>query len=155
MSGNEQTSDATFYQLIHQLTGTGETADDSERRGKPRHAFPSVQRIAPRLGRYLPAESEFFEVQCHDLNGGGFSYLARQHPQYDSLVVALGDPPNYIYLVAKITHCSQVIVYPSGVIEPLGNRATHASYESPEGERGRLMVRVGCRFTQRLTERDA
>ncbi len=148
----ENENDAGFYQLVHQLAGPKNPEDD-ERRGQPRHAFPASQCIAPRRNAYVPPQNEFFEVQCHDLNSGGFSFLLEEKPDYDELVVSLGEPPEPIYLIARVTHCSRVIVYPSGLVEPLGDRATHVSYRSPDGELGRLMFRVGCRFTKRLTDR--
>jgi len=119
----------------------------SERRGRPRHAFWAIQRIAPRIGSGVPAESEFFEVRCFDLSMTGFSFLLSSPPPFEAVVVALAEDSKVTYLTGKIVHCRKVMVCPSGHVRPI----TEA--DSPERIRsaqGIPMVLVGVRFTERL-----
>jgi len=79
-----------------------------ERRRHPRRAYPYVQRIAPITGDELPPLDSFYEVQCHDIAAGGFSFYADSPLAADSLVVALGTPPRLTYLVAQVAHVTRV-----------------------------------------------
>jgi PAS domain S-box-containing protein len=78
-----------------------------ERRRQPRRAFPYKQRIAPILDEKLPDRKVFEEVQCRDVAASGFSFLHPTPPVSDTLVVALGVPPNMSYLVAQVVHVTR------------------------------------------------
>ena len=142
--------DASFYNLVHQLTGSPRPDECAERRKQPRRAYKSVQRIAPRRGPNLPEESEFFDVPCQDLTRSGFSFLMPAAPDFAALVAAFGNPPNTLCVGAEVSHCEDVLVYPSGAVQPVKGRAAHVTYREPGGELGEPMVLVGCRFTERL-----
>ncbi len=151
MPAIENEIDASFYSLIHQLTGSPQSEPEAEQRRRPRRTFASSHRIAPWRGSDSPPEeSDFFDVPCHDLSRSGFSYFVADPPDYEVLVAAFGDPPNTICLRAEVRHIGHVLVYPSGAIEQMEERAKHVSYQEPSGEQGEPMVLVGCRFTERI-----
>jgi len=150
MSNLDSEIDANFYQLIHQLAGSPRHPDQSERRGKRRQAFLVVQRIAPLGGGGFPGDSEFFQVRCHDLSEGGFSFFLPRPPEFTSLVAAFGSPPEMIYVGADVSHSANVLVHRSGWVEQVEGRAGHVSYQGIDGDPATPMVLVGCRFTRRL-----
>lgn len=146
MGSLEAEIDASFYNLVHQLSAAvgGPTSD---RRRQRRSRFVATQRIALRRAPGIPDESEFIEVQCHDLNRQGFSFLMAGEPSFHFLVAAFGTPPHVIYLSARVTYSEPVVVHESGLIE----RCTDSG--GPNGARpspARRMVLVGCEFTERL-----
>lgn len=137
VAGNEV--DANFFNLIHKALGDQQTRRAAQRRESDRAPFPALQRIAIRQGRGVPDESEFFEVQCHDLTSRGFSFLIPYRPRFKVLVAAFGTAPSVIYLGAAITHCEEVMVY---------TRRPDDSQDSATATKP--MVLVGCQFTERL-----
>ncbi len=149
MGSLEAEIDASFYNLVYQLSAaTSNPASD--RRRQRRSRFVATQRIALRRAPGIPHESEFIEVQCHDLTRGGFSFLLPSEPSFHFLVVAFGIAPNTIYVSARVTHCEPVLVHDSGLIERIGAR--DASDEAgAKGKAGKRMVLVGCSFIERLT----
>lgn len=136
--------DANFFNLIHQTVQRHQDRE-TDRRESSRQVFESFQRIALPRGAGVPPESEFFDVQCRDLCTAGFSFLFPFEPKFQRIVAAFGAPPNAIYLSAKITHCAEVLVYPSGVAIAEGEGEGAA----PE-EGGKPMFLVGCKFIERL-----
>jgi hypothetical protein len=121
-----------------------------ERRCSARRPFRVVQRIAQATGARVPEQTAFFPVKCHDLSTRGFSFIVKTQPQFKSLVLALGTPPDVVYLAAEVRHCTEVLVHPSGRVAALQGQ------EAPSGrgmrggngiERG---VLVGCEFLRRL-----
>ena len=142
--------DAGFYSLIHKLVGPPDPDDSVERRTAPRQPFKTIQRIAPRRKLGLPDESEFFEVWCHDLTGGGFSFLLGRGPDFDSLVAVFGTHPQAIYVGARVSHRAQVLVYPSGRVQRVDTSDGSDGYEQAENPAATPMVLVGCRFTERF-----
>lgn len=97
-----------------------------ERRRHSRRAYPYVQQIAPIIGRGLPPRERFYEVQCHDISAGGFSFYADAPLKAEALVVALGTPPKLTYLVAQVAHVTRI-------------------------ERdGRKLFLIGCNYTDRV-----
>jgi hypothetical protein len=147
MGSLEAEIDASFYNLVHQLS-TATDGCGSERRRERRLRFVSTQRVALRRAPGIPDESEFIEIQCHDLTRKGFSFFLPSEPSLRFLVVALGIPPNVIYISARITHTEPVLVYDSGVLERLGDGGVPDDSESRSARR---MVLVGCTFVDRLT----
>jgi diguanylate cyclase len=109
-----------------QLEEEERTGTPIDRRGQPRRPFPTNQFIAPYLNGKLPTREMFQQVLCHDISSGGFSFLLPQPPAFDSIIVALGMPPNVTYL---------------------SGRVVHTSASSPNGQ---SMVLVGCRFLGRV-----
>ena len=146
----ESEIDANFYNLIHQLPGSLQKEETADRRDGRRQVFQAIHRIALRRGPDMPDESEFFEVRCRDLAGGGFSFFLRNKPNFDSLVAAFGIPPNVIYLDAKISHCDDVLVHPSGLIERVDVQTEHVDRQNTDIQVATPMVLVGCRFVRRL-----
>ena len=70
----------------------------SDRRVSLRLRFPHKQYVAPYHGGCLPSRVSFKEVACQDISATGFSFLSSQPPDFESLVVALGVPPNLTYM---------------------------------------------------------
>jgi len=80
---------------------------NAERRTSPRRAYPYQQRIAPIIGKAMPAQEKFFEVDCNDISASGFSFACTTPPACDALVVELGVPPKLHYMTAEITHITR------------------------------------------------
>ena len=144
--------DADFYNLIHQLAGSLDQEKNTERRGEQRQPFQAVQRIALRRGPGVPDEPEFVDAQCHDLTCNGFSFLLPNTPNFDSLVVAFGTPSDAIYVAAEVSHCHDVLVYPTGKIEQVADCPGQAIRQDLDVQTATPMVMVGCRFTGRLVK---
>jgi hypothetical protein len=142
--------DVVFYNLIHQLVGSPQNDEDSDRRQGMRQPFLVRQRIAPGYSGEMPPESAFVEVQCHDLTRRGFSFFLSSPPTFDRLVAAFGRVPAVIHVAAEVSHCADVFLHPSGFVEPRGDRAAHACYRGPDGQIARPVVLVGCRFVEKL-----
>jgi hypothetical protein len=81
----------------------------SERRVKPRRAYPYVQWIAAMVDGKLPPRSEFREVRCRDISAGGFSFIVPRPPASDFFVVAFGAGSALTYLVAQAVHCNRIV----------------------------------------------
>jgi hypothetical protein len=155
MSSQEIQSDAQFYNLIYQLTGTPRDDKNAERRRSRRHAFLCKQRIAPwppTSGKISPPD--FVEVRCQNLNQAGFSFLLPERPSFVNLVAALSSTTEEIYILGEITNCSEVLVYPSGRIESAEGRPSHVRYREPGGGVAERMFQLGCRFTSRIARVD-
>jgi hypothetical protein len=116
-----------------------------ESRKESKHPFKVFQSIAPYDGDGVPDESRFSQVLCRDLSQGGFSFVASEEPDYPTLVIALGDPPNQTHMVAEVVHFRQVRLLDGERIEivndPEGN--------GDDGREAPLFL-VGCRFSGRL-----
>ncbi len=145
----ENEVDANFFNLIHQMVGSSEL-DESERRGARRRPFSSQQRIAVRRELAIPDESEFFDVRCHDLTRGGFSFFRPTRPDFDSLVAEFGTPPEVIYVAARVSHCCNVLLHSSGLVERLEEGTAQAGVDESNGQAATPLVLVGCLFTERL-----
>ncbi|MHC4177117.1 MAG: hypothetical protein ACYSWU_06405 [Planctomycetota bacterium] len=146
--GNEL--DANFFSMIHQLACGAREDEAAERRTERRRTFLSSQRIAPRHGPGVPDESQFFEVPCHDLSRGGFSFFLPHRPDFDSLAVAFGTPPEVIYMAAEVSHCEDVSVDSCGQVRPVHGPGGETGPEDLDGPAATPMVLVGCRFIRRL-----
>ena len=79
-------------------------SDGSERREKPRRAYPYIQLVAPIVDGQLPPRDSFKEVNCRDISAGGFSFTSSWIPQEKSLVAAFGSGKSLIFLVAEVVH---------------------------------------------------
>ena len=120
-----------------------------ERRVCYRRRFFALQRIAPYDGSRIPEESEFLCVESRDLTSQGVSFLFPTHPDFRSVVVAFGEPPMHSQVVAEIVHSTDVVVYPSGLVEPVRDRQPASQCHHAETGEGKPMVLVGCRFIER------
>lgn len=81
---------------------------NGERRRRSRRSFPYQQLIAPILDGRMPDPHDFVAIECNDIAAGGFSYLSDTRPEADAVVVALGTPPTFTYLSAKVAHVTPV-----------------------------------------------
>ena len=154
MPGTANEIDAGFFKLIHKLAGSSQREGDSERRGRPRRPFMTVQRVAPCSGQEVPADEKFFEVQCNDLSEAGFSFFMPDQPEFDTLVVELGVPPNMVYVGAEVMNSNDVLLYPNRLVERIGGETDNTDRLRLDGDstNGKQMVLVGCRFTHRMAE---
>jgi hypothetical protein len=149
MVTHESESDVRFFNLIHQITGSPPADNQMERRGRRRHPFICVQRIALCRNSAVLSQGDFFEVRCQDLNREGFSFLLPQPPDFNCLVAAFSSASDEIYMTATVSHWATVLSYPSGRVEPAGQRtATHGGRDA-DGPPTR-MYQIGCRFTARV-----
>jgi hypothetical protein len=79
----------------------------TERRRRPRYPFSRLQYISfSQLDD--PQRQEFHAVPCHDLSTGGFSYLADQLPPSMQLIVALGNAPDFIHVLAEVRYIKRL-----------------------------------------------
>lgn len=76
-----------------------------------RHPFRDLQQIAPyRLGGSLPGHGDFYPVQCYDLSTKGISFLSSSPPNFQALVVRLGNPPGARYMISSIANVAPIQV---------------------------------------------
>ena len=149
MASLAQTSDPEFYQLVHEMADLLPTDEPAERRRGRRQPFSSIQRIAPRHGPELPADSEFVDVQCHDLTRSGFSFFLPSQPDFDQLVVALESLRGVIHVAAEVRHTADVLVDAFGRVQIAGEHTAGVGYGEHRFQSATPMVLVGCRFTER------
>jgi GAF domain-containing protein len=116
---HRQALDAT-----HKEEADGTAAGD--KRSGRRYRYGYRQRIAPVLDRRPPSEKDFFEVECHDISSGGFSFFLERPPQFERLVAAIGQDRTLNHLIAKVVRVAEV------------RRNGGAAYL------------VGCRFVKRV-----
>lgn len=139
-------ADPEILQAVDELR----SSSTEERRCAPRKPFRVVQRIAQATGRRVPEPSTFFPVKCCDLSTRGFSFSIKRRPQFESIVLALGTPPDVIYLAAEIKHCTEMVACPSGRVEVLDEQGAETDHEDPGIEGVERSFVVGCEFTGRL-----
>jgi PAS domain S-box-containing protein len=101
-----------------------------DRRTSVRSEFRCKQWIAPMRDGRLPAAADFFEVECSDISAGGFAFLLDRQPEFETLAVVLGKPPQEVVLAARVVRCTS------------------------HGSSGKIRMRIGCRFLSRLSLRD-
>ncbi|MEX0866303.1 MAG: GAF domain-containing protein [Pirellulales bacterium] len=118
--------EATVAESADNETDAEQSADAVERRSKLRVPFPRMQEIAPIIDGKLPDQSRFLEVRCHDISAGGFSFFLPNKPDFEELVVALGDGGQRKYFSARVLHV-----------------------QAAELD-GRRMKLVGCEYASRL-----
>jgi hypothetical protein len=138
--------------LDHQLLGLPKPGGDDERRSCRRRAFFAIQRIAPITGPQMPHETEFFCVESRDLTSHGISLFMPARPTFTSLVIAFDGSPTTEYVAAEVIHCTEVLVYPSGLIEPLADQSDGSARNAARDGPGELMVLVGCRLDRTKNE---
>ena len=134
------------YEVAHRVL-TSSPVPGQERRGASRRPFRVLQWIAPYDGSAFPDKSEFFPVRCRDLSQSGFSFVVSEMPDFPSLVVSLGEPPNQTHMVAEIVRCHKVKLLGGGHIEMVDDEEG----DGDTNDQGGQTFLVGCRFTGRLT----
>lgn len=107
------------------VSPAGSTGRD--RRHSPRRTYPYFQKIAPIFGGTIPPRRRFFEVQCRDLSAGGMAFYIDRPPDFDTLVIELGTPPEEKHVTARVMRVAKI------------------------EDEGRKRYLVGCRFTGRIT----
>lgn len=118
--------DAALFSTIHTLLEEQQHPVQVEhRQGGERRPFTCSQLMAPYDGWTLPKQSDFRLVECHDLSPSGFSFLSPERPEYEHLVIALGEIP-FTFFSAQVMHARAAVPKP-------GNPYL-----------------VGCRFLHRL-----
>ncbi|HEX3997589.1 MAG TPA: hypothetical protein VHX65_03455 [Pirellulales bacterium] len=108
---------------MHKILEAERARDIAERRGGRRHPYRCTQWVAA-VDERSGGELEFRPVQCVDLSAAGLLYLADEPPATTELVVALGSKQP-IRLRAQVLRADRIV------------------------QRGRIMHRVACRFTDR------
>lgn len=93
-----------------------------DRRVSRRATMGYKRRIAPYAGS-MPPQIAFRSVECNDLSCGGFSFTMQSPPTSTSIVVALGEDPDVLYVIAEVV----------------------SRREMDSGD-----FQLGCRFTGRL-----
>ena len=117
-----------------------------ESRVAPRHPFKFLQWVAPYDGYGFPNESKFFQIRCRDLSEGGFSFFASERPDFSTLVISLGEPPNQMHMVAEIVHCHEVRSIDDERVEMVDGEEG----DGDANDQGDQIFLVGCRFNGRL-----
>ncbi len=119
-------TDAQLFEMVHVLIQQTEAQSQPEnRRGTERRDYNAVQLVALCQDGELPAQADFFHVECHDLAPQGFSFFMNDAPDYSEIVVALGRIP-FSFFKAQIVHREEVLVD-----------------DKPA-------FLIGCRFTERI-----
>jgi hypothetical protein len=96
--------------------------------GEPiRYGFHFPQLVAPCTEQGVVAAEGFREVMFYDISTRGFSFVARQPPDYEHLLVGLGRPPRIKYYRGQVVH-----------VEPLADTQDDAFL-------------VSCRFIGRVS----
>ena len=126
-------TDASFFNLVHDLIEaekqrSADALSSSDHRSAERHAFACQQLLAPFRQRRLPSQAEFRPVLCQDLSPGGFAFFLSDRPDFDELIVALGQVP-FQFFTAQVQNQTRTRVKRS------------------------LGYRIGCRFTGRIVSR--
>jgi hypothetical protein len=122
----------------------------SEKRRHDRRRFFAIRRIAPFDGQQIPAEDEFFSVESRDMTSEGFACFMPRRPAFDSMVVAMGGSQDPEFVVADVVHCTDVLAYSSGQVEPIDDGNTDLADQLVDEGSAQRMVLVGCRFSRRL-----
>ncbi len=102
------------------------TVDGVDHRTSPRSAFRFVQEIGPVVDGKLPSSERFFEVECCDVSGGGFSFYLDTPPPFETLIVRLGNTSQETFVSARIAHVRQMV------------------------RQGETAYMIGCQFTGRI-----
>ena len=131
--------DNEFFQLAQEVLGAQRKRENREGRVHPRQPFPSVQRIAPCSGEEIPGPEYFVPVRCHDLSPAGFSFFLPAPPDFKTLIVAFGTPPQVVHAAAEVLHST-----------PTPLAMTKGLWGVPKTPEGEPLVLVGCRLTHRF-----
>jgi hypothetical protein len=92
-------------------------------RSAARYAFGVEQRVATMVAGEMPTLDDFQPVRCADISRSGFAFFQTARPDFSSVMLALGLPPEITYLMGRVIHARLIEMC------------------------GMLVFRVGCRFT--------
>ena len=81
----------------------------------------------PDRAEVAPAEGDYFDAPYREISAGGVTFQLTQTPNFESLVIALGNPARPTLLTASVVRVQTMV------------------------QSGKIMYLVGCRFTGRLT----
>lgn len=95
--------DAAMYSTIHALLDEQQQPRQVEHRQGERRSFTCAQLLAPYDGWTLPKQCDFRLVECRDISPSGFSFISPDRPEYEHLVIALGDIP-FTFFSAQVMH---------------------------------------------------
>ncbi|HYW80918.1 MAG TPA: GAF domain-containing protein [Thermoguttaceae bacterium] len=98
----------------------------AEARTSVRRSFNYKQLIAPMYGGVMPSRKTFFQVTCENISAGGFAFYIEEEPDFDYLVIALGQEPMLTYFSARVV------------------RVMRKDHD------GKAKYLVGCRFSGRV-----
>jgi PAS domain S-box-containing protein len=93
---------------------------------KTTHSVPDSLSIAPYIDNIAPAEGDYFKAPYREISAGGVTFQLTKKPDFDSLVIALGNPAHPTRLTAKVMRVQTLV------------------------QSGKVVYLVGCRFTGRL-----
>lgn len=90
--------DAMFFQEVQTVVTALQAAADAEksadeRRQASRTSYVTMQFIAPYDGVNLPHQTDLQLVPCVDLSPSGISFVCREPPTFETLIVLLGKVP--------------------------------------------------------------
>lgn len=100
-----------------------ESANGVDRRKHPRHEYECSQLVAEFDGEKLPLQRDFELFEFHDISAGGISFLVKERPLSNDLVIALGRVP-FVFFHVEIV-------------------CTVPLEEHPK-------LKIGCRFVARI-----
>jgi len=107
----EQTPARMLARRVHEYLATLKSREPDRRVHRPRaqrHQYPAIQWIAPYYGTALPAREHFHQVRCQDLSTSGLSFYWPSVPDFQHLLVRLGDCQNEVCLVARVARSQPV-----------------------------------------------
>jgi len=103
----DSSANADFEEALRRYVNdaeASETADRAYRRRAPRFAYDTTQWIAPRSANAPSDVCDFREVPCRNISTGGFAFLLPLPPDFEELVVRLGDGDRVILATARVVH---------------------------------------------------
>jgi diguanylate cyclase (GGDEF)-like protein len=68
----------------------------------------STQRIAPFVDGNFPEPGMFREITCEDLSATAFTYVVSEPPEYDRVLVSLGESTASAYATATVQDCRNI-----------------------------------------------
>jgi diguanylate cyclase len=68
----------------------------------------STQRIAPFADGHFPEPGMFRDIDCEQFSSTGFTYLVNEIPDYDKVLVALGESAACAYTTASVQECRNI-----------------------------------------------
>jgi hypothetical protein len=129
--GADESHSSLSAQELGQFTefgdGQGEAGEESNRR---RFAYDCVQSVIPWLPNdtRLPTIDDGVTVRCHDISGQGISFFWPSEPDFEHLIISLGNDQDLLFMAAHVMHFKPIDMH--GVTTYL----------------------VGCRFIRRMNE---
>lgn len=65
-------------------------------------------RIAPFVDGSFPDPDMFHDVKCEELSAGGFTFISRERPEFDKVLMALGGEKSRNYTSASVKNCLNI-----------------------------------------------